>query len=206
MAGGYFVKNPDGTVYEGAVWPSQAGTHPMSVFPDFSDPAAREWWGNLYKSLLDVGVAGIWNDMDEPSVFNMPNGTMPSDVVFDNEGQPATSLEMHNMFGQLMSRSTFEGLSRLQPDKRAFVLTRSSFAGGQRYAAVWTGGDATADWRSLTPANLFLCCWALGVSGFPIQSGSDIGGFAHMPSAELCTCWAASCGLQSLHAYAYGDR
>jgi len=185
MVGGYFVKNPDGTVYEGAVWPSQAGTHPMSVFPDFSNPAAREWWGNLYKSLLDVGVAGIWNDMDEPSVFNMPNGTMPSDVVFDNEGQPATSLEMHNTFGQLMSRSTFEGLSRLQPDKRAFVLTRSSFAGGQRYAAVWTG-DATADWSSLRQSVSMLL--GLGVSGFPFV-GSDIGGFGRMPSAELCTRW-----------------
>lgn len=179
VAGNYFVKNPDGSIYEGAVWPGNC------VFPDFSNPAAREWWGDLYKSLLDVGVAGIWNDMDEPSVFGMPYGTMPSNVIFDNEGQPAKSLEMHNVFGQLMSRSTFEGLSRLQPDKRAFVLTRSSFAGGQRYAAVWTG-DATADWSSLRQSVSMLL--GLGVSGFPFV-GSDIGGFARMPSAELCTRW-----------------
>ncbi len=185
IAGNYFVKFPDGTVYEGPVWPSQAGEHPLSVFPDFSRPATREWWGNLYKSLLDVGVAGIWNDMDEPSVFDMPNGTMPVDVVFDNEGQPATSLEIHNVYGQLMSRSTFEGLSRLQPDQRAFVLTRSSFAGGQRYAAVWTG-DATADWSSLRQSVSTLL--GLGISGFPFV-GSDIGGFVRMPSAELCTRW-----------------
>lgn len=185
IAGNHFVKNPDGSVYEGPVWPSQAGQHPLSVFPDFSSPSTREWWGNLYKSLLDVGVAGIWNDMDEPSVFDMPNGTMPADVVFDNEGQPASGLEMHNTYGQLMSRSTFEGLSRLQPDKRAFVLTRSSFAGGQRYAAVWTG-DATADWSSLRQSVSMLL--GLGISGFPFV-GSDIGGFARMPSAELCTRW-----------------
>jgi len=185
MAGNYFVKNPNGSVFEGPVWPSQAGEHPNSVFPDFSKPSAREWWGNLYKSLLDVGVAGIWNDMDEPSVFDMPNGTMPSDVVFDNDGQPATHREMHNVYGQLMSRSTFEGLSRLQPDKRAFVLTRSSFAGGQRYAAVWTG-DAPADWAALRQSVSMLL--GLGVSGFPFV-GSDIGGFVRMPSAELCTRW-----------------
>ena len=185
IAGDDFVKLPDGKVYEGPVWPSQAGEHPLSVFPDFSRPATREWWGNLYKSLLDVGVAGIWNDMDEPSVFDTPNGTMPADVVFDNEGQPTTSLEIHNVYGQLMSRSTFEGLSRLQPDQRAFVLTRSTFAGGQRYAAVWTG-DATADWSSLRQSVSMLL--GLGISGFPFV-GSDIGGFVQMPSAELCTRW-----------------
>jgi alpha-glucosidase len=186
MAGDHFVKSADGKVYEGPVWPSQAEKNPApSVFPDFSRPATREWWGGLYKSLLDAGVAGIWNDMNEPSVFDSLNGTMPPDVVFDNEGQPATSLEVHNVYGQLMSRSTFEGLSRLQPDQRAFVLTRSSFAGGQRYAAVWTG-DATADWSSLRQSVSMLL--GLGVSGFPFV-GSDIGGFVRMPSAELCTRW-----------------
>ncbi|HXB61117.1 MAG TPA: glycoside hydrolase family 31 protein [Candidatus Acidoferrales bacterium] len=186
IAGNDFVKNPDGSVYEGPVWPSQAAKDPApSVFPDFSRPATREWWGSLYKSLLDVGVAGIWNDMDEPSVFNTPSGTMPLDVIFDNDGQPTTHQELHNVFGQLMSRSTFEGLSKLQPDDRAFVLTRSSFAGGQRYAAVWTG-DATADWSSLRQSVSMLL--GLGVSGFPFV-GSDIGGFVRMPSAELCTRW-----------------
>ena len=186
IAGNDFVKNPDGSVYEGPVWPSQAPKDPApSVFPDFSRPATREWWGSLYKSLLDVGVAGIWNDMDEPSVFNVPSGTMPLDVVFDNDGQPSTHQELHNVFGQLMSRSTFEGLSKLRPDDRAFVLTRASFAGGQRYAAVWTG-DATADWSSLRQSVSMVL--GLGVSGFPFV-GSDIGGFVRMPSAELCTRW-----------------
>ena len=185
MAGDDFVKLPDGKVYEGPVWPSQAEGHPLSVFPDFSKPSARHWWGDLYTNLLDVGVAGIWNDMDEPSVFDTANGTMPDNVMFDNEGQPATSREMHNTYGQLMSRSTYEGLSRHRPDERAFVLTRSSFAGGQRYAAVWTG-DATADWGSLRQSVSMLL--GMGISGFPYV-GSDIGGFVHMPSAELCTRW-----------------
>lgn len=185
VAGNYFVKNPDGSIFEGPVWPSTSGSHPLSVFPDFSNPAARQWWGGLYQSLLDEGVAGIWNDMNEPSVFDTPSGTMPDDVIFNNNGHPATSLEMHNTFGQLMSRSTFEGLRRLQPDKRPFVLTRSTFAGGQRYAAVWTG-DASTDWASLRQSVSTLL--GLGISGFPFV-GADIGGFGQMPSAELLTRW-----------------
>lgn len=186
LAGNHFVKGPDGKVFTGAVWPARAEQNPAdSAFPDFSRPATRKWWGNLYQGLLAEGVAGIWNDMDEPSVFNTPNGTMPDDVLFDNEGQPATHREMHNVFGQLMSRSTFEGLSRLRPNDRAFVLTRSTFAGGQRYAAVWTG-DATADWSSLRQSIAMQL--GLGVSGIPFV-GSDIGGFVRMPSAELCTRW-----------------
>jgi alpha-glucosidase len=186
IAGNYFVKNPDGTVYEAPVWPSHADKNPgPSVFPDFSNPAAREWWGSLYKSFLDIGVAGIWNDMDEPAVFNTPSGTMPLDVVFDNEGQPTTHREIHNMYGQLTSRATFEGLSRLRPNERPFVLTRASFAGGQRYAAVWPG-DNTSEWSSLRQSISTLL--GLGLSGFSFV-GCDIGGFAGSPSGELYTRW-----------------
>jgi alpha-glucosidase len=119
-----------------------------SVFPDFSKPAAREWWGGLYKLLTDVGVAGIWNDMNEPAVFTPYIHTMPTTVRHDNEGQPTDHREIHNVYGMLMTRSTFEGLSRLHPDERPFVLTRASFAGGQRYAAVWPG-DNVSNWSHL---------------------------------------------------------
>ena len=93
------MKTADGKVYEGPVWPSQAEKDPRpSVFPDFSDPATRDWWGDLYKSLLDIGVAGIWNDMNEPAVFETVTGTMPLDVMHDNnEGQPTTHREIHNV-------------------------------------------------------------------------------------------------------------
>ena len=182
----YFVKNPDGTVFQGPVWPSHAPQNPgPSVFPDFSNPAARQWWGQLYQGLEDDGIAGIWNDMDEPSVFDTPSGTMPMDVVFNNGGRPATGYEMHNIYGQQMSRATFEGLSQLRPDARPFVLTRSSFAGGQRYAALWTG-DSTSDWSSLRQSIATLL--GLGLSGFPFV-GSDIGGFVGAPSGELYARW-----------------
>ncbi len=186
VAGNYFVKNPDGSIYEAPVWPSQAEKNPgPSVFPDFSKPAAREWWGSLYKSFHDVGVAGIWNDMNEPAVFDTPTGTMPLDEVFDNEGQPTTHRELHNVYGQLMSRATFEGLSRLAPTNRPFVLTRASFAGGQRYAAVWPG-DNTSEWSSLRQTIPTLL--GLGISGFSFI-GCDIGGFVGAPSGELYSRW-----------------
>jgi len=182
----YFVKNPDGTVYQGPVWPSHADLNPgPSVFPDFSNPAARQWWGQLYRGLEDDGIAGIWNDMDEPSVFDTPSGTMPMNVVFNNDGHPATGYQMHNVYGQQMSRATFEGLSRIRPNERPFVLTRASFAGGQRYAALWTG-DSTSDWSSLRQSVAMLL--GLGLSGFPFV-GSDIGGFVGSPSGELYTRW-----------------
>jgi alpha-glucosidase len=186
LAGDFLVKNPDGSVYEGNVWPARAERDPgPSVFPDFSKPAARFWWGSLYGRLLDFGINGIWNDMNEPAVFDSVRGTMPPGVVFDNEGQPSTQLELHNVYGQLMSRASFEGLSRIRPTERPFVLTRASFAGGQRYAAVWTG-DNTSDWSSMRQSLSTLL--GMGLSGFAF-AGVDIGGYSGMPSAELYTRW-----------------
>lgn len=186
LVSNYFVKKSDGSVYEGKVWPANAAKNPgPSVFPDFSNPAARVWWGLLYKDLLNLGMAGIWNDMNEPSVFDSVRGTMPPDLVFDNEGQPSTHLELHNVYGQLMSRATYEGLSQLRPNERPFVLTRASYAGGQRYAAVWTG-DNTSDWSSMRQSIPTLL--GMGLSGFPFV-GADIGGYAGMPSPELYSRW-----------------
>jgi alpha-glucosidase len=187
LAGNHFVRNPDGTVYEANVWPSQAERDPApSVFPDFSRPATRDWWGGLYKGLLDQGVAGIWNDMNEPAVFTTDDtGTMPFDVRFDGEGVPTDHREIHNAYGMLMSRSTHEGLRRLRPDKRPFVLTRATYAGGQRYSALWPG-DNVSDWDDLRGTIPMFA--NLGLSGFPFI-GADIGGFADAPSAELFTRW-----------------
>jgi alpha-glucosidase len=186
LAGNHFVKNPDGSIYEAPVWPARAEHNPgPSVFPDFTRPATRGWWGALYARLLDIGVAGIWNDMNEPAVFDTPTGTMPLDVRFDNEGLPAAHSAVHNVYGQLASRSTFEGLQRLRPDLRPFVLTRATYAGGQRYAAVWAG-DNVSEWSHLRASIPLLL--GMGLSGLPFV-GVDIGGFAEAPSAELYTRW-----------------
>jgi alpha-glucosidase len=195
LAGDHFVKNPNGSVYEAPVWPSKAedGDAPdwskapgvFSVFPDFSKPAARAWWGGLYADLLDVGVAGIWNDMNEPAVFDSASGTMPLDVRHDNEGSPTDHREIHNVYGMQMTRSTFEGLTRLRPNERPFILSRASYAGGQRYAALWPG-DNVSDWTALRGSIPMLL--GMGLSGFPFV-GADIGGFAEAPTAELYTRW-----------------
>ncbi|HEV7767969.1 MAG TPA: glycoside hydrolase family 31 protein [Thermoanaerobaculia bacterium] len=195
LAGDHFVKNPDGSIYEAPVWPAKAedGDTPdwsnpnglMSVFPDFSKPATRAWWGGLHADLLDAGVAGIWNDMNEPAVFDTPTGTMPLDVRHDNEGAPSDHREVHNVYGMLMTRSTHEGLLRLRPNERPFVLSRASFAGGQRYAALWPG-DNVSDWTALRSSIPMLL--GMGLSGYPFV-GVDIGGFAEAPTPELFTRW-----------------
>jgi alpha-glucosidase len=186
LSGGHFVKNPDGSVYVAPVWPAQAERDPgPSVFPDFSRPATRDWWGGLYREFLDMGVAGIWNDMNEPAVFNEPWHTMPLEVRHDNEGQPTDHREIHNVYGLLMSRSTYEGLRRLRPNARPFVLTRATFAGGQRWAAVWPG-DNTSDWNHLRATVPMFA--NMGLSGLALV-GADIGGFAEAPTPELFTRW-----------------
>jgi alpha-glucosidase len=195
LAGDHLVKNADGSVYKAPVWPSRAedGDAPdwskpsrtPSVFPDFSKPAARAWWGSLYADLLDAGVAGIWNDMNEPAVFDSVSGTMPLDVRHDNEGSPTDHREIHNVYGMLMTRATREGLLRLRPNERPFVLSRASFAGGQRYSALWPG-DNVSDWTALRGSIPMLL--GMGLSGFPFV-GVDIGGFAEAPTPELYTRW-----------------
>jgi alpha-glucosidase len=164
---GHFLARPDGSLYVGRVWPGE------SVFVDYTKDDARKWWGDLHKGLVDAGVAGFWNDMNEPADFDDPDGTRQADVVSDDRGRFTPHAKNRNVFGLLMARSTFEGLQRLRPEERPFVLTRAGYAGIQRYAAVWTG-DNVASWDAL---KLSLPMFqSLGLSGVPFV-GSDIGGF-----------------------------
>jgi len=185
MALGAFLKGPDGTPYVAEVWPGQ------SVFPDFSRAPVRAWWGGLYADFVRAGAAGFWNDMNEPAIFNVREKTMPLDTVHRIEEpgfapRDATHAEMHNVYGMLNSRATFEGLVRLRSDTRPFVLTRATYAGGQRYAATWTG-DNTSSWNHLRLSIPMLS--NLGLSGFG-YAGDDIGGFEGAgPSPELLTRW-----------------
>ena len=184
VAGDHFVKNPDGSIFVGQVWPGP------SVFPDFTRQSTREWWGSLYKSFVSDGVSGFWNDMNEPSVFNTPNKTMPDDVQhrIDEPGfekRTATHREIHDVYGMENSRATYDGLLKISPDQRPFVLTRASYAGGQRYAATWTGDDSST-WNHLRLTTPMLL--NLGLSGFGL-AGADVGGFIGTPSPELLTRW-----------------
>jgi alpha-glucosidase len=185
MAADAFVKNPDGSVFSGVVWPGPA------VFPDFTREAACQWWGGLYKDFyVDRGVSGFWNDMNEPSVFNGPLKTMPLDVQhrIDRTGHPsrvATHAEIHNIYGMQNSRCTEEGLLALKPDQRPFVMTRATYAGGQRYAATWTG-DNSSTWNHMRISVPQLL--SMGVSGYTMV-GDDIGGYKGTPQPDLLTKW-----------------
>jgi alpha-glucosidase len=184
VAGDHFVKNSDGSTYVGTVWPGP------SVFPDFTRQETRAWWGTQYKNFLSEGIAGFWNDMNEPSVFLTDNFTMPDTAQhrIDEPGfrpRTANHLEIHNVYGMENSRATFEGLLKLNPDLRPFVLTRATYAGGQRYAATWTG-DNTSSWNHLRLTTPMLL--NLGLSGFGL-CGADTGGFIGTPGPELLTRW-----------------
>ncbi len=185
-----FVKNPDGTEYVGNVWPG------ASVFPDFTLSTARKWYGSQFKLFTDMGIAGIWNDMNEPAVFRYPDKSFPINTVHrvDSETEnrnPAGVVrttdhrEIHNVFGMQNVRATYDGLLALRPNERPFVMTRAAFAGTQRYAATWTGDNQStwSHYRLSVPTLL-----NMGVSGYPL-TGVDVGGFDGSPVPDLLTRW-----------------
>jgi alpha-glucosidase len=181
VAGDYFVKKADGGEYHGEVWPG------MCAFPDFTNPKTQTWWAGLYKDFMALGIDGVWNDMCEPSVFNVPTKTMPTDNLHaGGDGLSAgTHAQYHNAYGMLMVKASRQGILAANPDKRPFVLARANYIGGQRYAATWTG-DNTANWEHLEYSVPMVL--NLGLSGQPF-SGPDIGGFAGDGDAKLFARW-----------------
>lgn len=173
----YFCKRADGPLFRGSVWPG------LCAFPDFTNPKVREWWSGLFGGLVEDGVRGVWNDMNEPAVFE--EGTFPPDVRHDFDGHPCSHRKAHNVYGMQMARATYNGMKKFQRVNRPFTITRSAYAGTQRYAAVWTG-DNVASWEHLKIANIQ--CQRLSVSGISF-AGSDIGGFVEHPEGELYTRW-----------------
>lgn len=189
-ARGYFVRSGDGSTFEGWVWPGR------SVWVDFAQSAACAWWGEQHRALIEAGVAGIWDDMNEPTQADMwapsdvriPHGTtLPDDALHGvaGEQEPIPHAVFHNAYAIEMVRATRDALQTLRPEERPFVLTRAASAGAQRYAIVWNG-DATSSWdhlRLAVPLNL-----GAGLSGFPM-TGSDIGGFWGDTTPELLVRW-----------------
>ena len=180
-AGDHWIKTSGGTEYNGEVWPG------ICAFPDFTKPATRAWWSGLYRDFMATGIDGVWNDMNEPAVFNTPEATMPEDNRHGGGGGLPADIHRryHNVYGMLMVKASREGILAVNPDKRPFVLSRANFMGGQRYAATWTG-DNSSTWehfRMATPMVL-----NLGLSGQPF-SGPDLGGFSGSPDEELLAHW-----------------
>lgn len=172
---GYFVKNPDGTVYVNKVWPGDA------VFPDFGREEVQQWWADNCKYLVDTGTAGIWDDMNEPASFE---GEIPDNIVFSDGKCPSTHKKLHNVYGHNMAKATYNGLKKYS-HKRPYVITRAAYAGTQKYSTVWTG-DNQSLWPHLQMMIPQLC--NLGLSGFTF-AGTDIGGFGADATAEMLTRW-----------------
>ena len=180
LENGYFCKRGDGPLMHGKVWPGECN------FPDFTNPAVREWWAELYKEFMsDLGVHAVWNDMNEPAVMEVPSKTAPLDTRHDYDGNPCTHRKAHNVYGMQMVRATYEGVKKYVYPKRPFVITRAAFSGTQRYSSTWTG-DNVATWEHLWVANVQVQRMCL--SGYSFV-GSDIGGFAEQPDGELFARW-----------------
>ncbi|MGH3090004.1 MAG: TIM-barrel domain-containing protein, partial [Rubrobacteraceae bacterium] len=175
----FLCKTVEGDEYNNVVWPG------MCAFPDFTNAEAREWWGENHRTLLDAGVAGIWCDMNEPSLFVPRQSTMPDDVVHPGDGEAKFHAQIHNTYGSLMAKATREGLLKLRPEGRPFVISRAGYAGLQRHAMQWTG-DNSSWWE-----HLWMCMpqlQNLGLSGIA-WAGVDIGGFFDDSSGELLARW-----------------
>jgi alpha-glucosidase len=175
----YFVKDKFGIPFIGQAWPGE------SLFPDFLREDVRHWWAEKIKEFVNEGIDGIWNDMNEPSVLDTPNKTMPEDNIHNLNGFKVLHSEAHNVYATYMAMATKEGLLRAKPDERPFILSRAAFSGIQRYAAVWTGDN-----RSLYEHLLLMMpmIMNLGLSGQPF-AGADIGGFGDDGQEELFIRW-----------------
>lgn len=180
--GDHWTQRHDGAPFTGSVWPGAC------VFPDFTRAATRAWWAGLTRDFVATGLDGVWDDMNEPAVFDGPGKTMPETARHraDPElGGPGAHARYHNVYGMLMARATREGVLAARPGRRPFVLSRANHIGGQRYAAAWTG-DNVADWSHLA--------WSvpmalnLGLSGQPF-AGPDIGGYKGPGDAQMFARW-----------------
>ena len=174
------IKDKNNNLFEGWCWPGS------SHWIDCFNPAAIEWWKSLFTYKSFTGTASntfLWNDMNEPSVFNGPETTMPKDNIHHGNWEHR---DLHNINGMTFVNATYTALlHRDSSARRPFVLTRSYYAGSQRLGAMWTG-DNLAHWSHLAASIPMILTH--NIAGFPF-SGADVGGFFGNPSKELLTRW-----------------
>lgn len=174
-----FCKYPNGRPYSGPVWPGEC------YFPDFTSPRVREWWGELYRGMVNLGIDGFWNDMNEPTILGQQGDTFPDIVQHDYDGHPTDHRTAHNVYGMQMARASVEGLTHLRPHERPLLISRSVWAGSQRYNMHWLG-DNFSDWDSLR--NTMQLTMNMGLSGMAF-TGPDTGGLAGNCNGELLIRW-----------------
>lgn len=171
-----FLKHADGSVFKTAIAPLDIH------LPDYTNPRVRSWWSHKMKWLEDNGIRGYWNDMNEPAVGG---SYLPENLVFNFDGHAAGALEAKNIYGMQMARSTYEGALQHNNGHRPFVLTRSGFAGVQRYSALWSGDNTSTDEGMLSSV---LLNNQLGKSGMAF-CGYDVGGYIGDASKDLYKRW-----------------
>jgi alpha-glucosidase len=200
-----FIKYADGSLFNTEIAPVKC------YLPDYTNPLARQWWKDKMKWLPDNGIHGYWNDMNEPA---LPGSYLPDNLLFDFDGQKANALEAKNVYGFQMARSSYEAAQQNIPERRPFILTRSGFAGVQRYSAVWSGDNTASDEGLLSGV---LLNSQLSLSGISF-CGYDIGGFIGDGTKELYQRWIQvgvfspfcrnhkGCGGIAGEPWAYGDE
>lgn len=177
---GAFVKRPHGRGdYLARVWAGR------SRFPDFLNARVRHWWGKEQARLQRLGVAGFWNDMNEPATFDSSHRTLDLRCRHQTDDGPARHADVHNLYGMAMAQASREGALAADPAVRPLVISRAGYAGIQRQALVWTG-DNQSCWEHLAESVPMLL--NLGLSGVAF-CGSDVGGFQDDCTGELLARW-----------------
>lgn len=179
LEGEHFILQPDGSPFTATSWPGP------SHWPDFTRPETQVWWKSFFPDFLATGIDGIWVDLNEPAII--PFGEFPDELIHRGGGPLPEDrhARYHNVYGFLHARAAREALLEARPDERPFVLSRSNYLGGQRYAAAWTG-DNSATWEHLQWSVSMALNMSLSAQPFV---GPDIGGFFGTPSPELYGRW-----------------
>ena len=176
---GDYIEDKESSIYTDYVWPGEV------AFPDFIRKNAREKWSEMMEKFLENGFRGIWLDMNEPSTrkdsrYGSRGGNMDPEAlhIMDN-GTKIEDSQVHNLFPYFQCMATYEAMRKKV--EKPFILTRSAYAGCQKYAAIWTG-DNKASYEDLkTQLSMVL---NLGLSGMP-YTGCDLGGFWGETDSEL---------------------
>ncbi|XP_066442877.1 lysosomal alpha-glucosidase-like [Eleutherodactylus coqui] len=199
---GVYVTNENGQPVMGKVWPGP------TVFVDFTNPEAHEWWYESLKNFHDkVPFDGMWIDMNEPAnnVHYVPVDDCPDDTIENPPYVPkvvggtlrdtticasskqhlSSHYNLHNLYGFTEAIASHNALIKIR-GKRPFVISRSTFASHGRYAGHWTG-DVESTWEQMyysIPAILLF-----NMYGVPLV-GTDLCGFVGNVTEELCVRWS----------------
>jgi len=170
---GYLTRTPTGQPYPLPNWWS---CNCLAGLLDMTHPGARQWWWDLHPPFFGNQLAGLWTDLGEPERH-------PDDMVH----ALGSTAKVHNIYNLLWAETIFNGFSRFRPNQRLFNLTRSGFAGSQRYGSIPWSGDVGKSFGGLAVQLPMML--NMGLSGFAYHN-SDIGGFANgFTTPELYVRW-----------------